>query len=80
MGLNRIKLLIFKFFLYFAGLLAPEIFIVDVDQHTIVMEEIGNGRTLKQKIKELEDVTSPDDELKQICSNLGHVIGNFLTF
>ncbi|XP_065346764.1 EKC/KEOPS complex subunit TP53RK [Cloeon dipterum] len=58
-----------------AGILAPEILMVDVDQCTIVMEEIGNGRTLKQKIKELEKDSNPADELKQICSNLGHLIG-----
>jgi tRNA A-37 threonylcarbamoyl transferase component Bud32 len=48
---------------------------VDVDQHIIVMEEVSNGRTLRQKIKELESVTSPGDELQQISSNLGHLIG-----
>ncbi|CAB3363265.1 Hypothetical predicted protein [Cloeon dipterum] len=58
-----------------AGILAPEILMVDVDQCTIIMEEIGNGRTLKQKIKELEKDSNPADELKQICSNLGHLIG-----
>lgn len=58
-----------------SGLLTPEIFIVDVDQHVIVMEEI-DGRTLKQKIKELESVPSPGDELKQISSNIGHLLGN----
>jgi tRNA A-37 threonylcarbamoyl transferase component Bud32 len=54
---------------------APEIFIVDAVQHTIIMEEISNGRTLKQKIKELEGTKNPEDELKQIASNLGHIIG-----
>jgi len=48
---------------------------VDVDQHVIVMEEVADGRTLKQKIKELESVTNPGDELKQISSNIGHIIG-----
>ncbi|XP_059483244.1 EKC/KEOPS complex subunit TP53RK [Neocloeon triangulifer] len=57
------------------GILAPEILLVDVVQCTIVMEEIGNGRTLKQKIKELEDDSNPEDDLKQISSNLGYLIG-----
>lgn len=62
-------------FNHIKGLLTPEIFMVDVDQHVIVMEEVFGGRTLKQKIKELESVTSPGDELKQISSNIGHLIG-----